>query len=388
MPLTFRKQPSGGRGEYELVGNSGGVSAADLMDHRFEWDTPFGVKDSEVMLGPQGGKRRLRITGNGVHVQRQAAALALLPRSIRDESKVSHGQPIVLKNGYILDIEVDLVSTDGGAAVVTPTYFIARSGPASQAATRTVIDAKDRLTRLQRVWEADGILPSRIRDTVNGHRTQVINSTAIGIPAEAAVGDVIDALTAYRAPGYLPGADPLPALEVLCGLTDEVQLPTPDKAPPELPEVKLRLESEFRQRRVRGASHTQFKKAVQRAYGHRCAFCGMLALDIPGLARSGVDAAHILPWGQFDLDVVQNGILLCKRDHWLFDSHVVLLRHDAGRYFVDLNPVYSDVIDPDTVRALDEATGEIPADHLPARASERPAPQYIEKLYEEPGEEA
>ena len=31
MPLVFRKQPSGGRGEYELVGDSGGVSARDLV---------------------------------------------------------------------------------------------------------------------------------------------------------------------------------------------------------------------------------------------------------------------------------------------------------------------------------------------------------------------
>jgi len=384
VPLVFRKQPSGGRGEYELVGETGGISAIDLMDHGFIWDTPFGPKETEVALSHQGGKRRLRLTKAGVpHIQRQAAALGLLPKSIRDETRVTHGQPIVLQDGYILDVEVALVTVNDAMAVVRPASFTARSGPANDDAHKVDMDAAERFARLQAVWDQAEVLPEAVGLAVLAHRERVLQDQTIGTAAEKAVAKVIDALTEIGAPGYIPGADPLPALEVLAGLSGEVELPDPTEAPVDLPEIRIRIESEYRIAKARGKSHEQFKKAVQKAYDFRCAFCGMRALDIPGLARAGVDAAHILPWGQYDLDVVQNGILLCKRDHWAFDSHVLLLRHDDGKYLVEVNPRYaSQITDQETLAALSLAVGVIPDDHLPAKASERPGSSYIEKLYE------
>lgn len=384
MPLVFRKQPSGGRGEYELVGEANGVSAMDLMDHGFLWETPFGVRETEVALSNQGGKRRLRLTAPGVpHIQRQAAALALLPRSIRDESRVTHGQPILLEGGYILDIEVELVSVDSSMAVVRPITFTARSGTASDDQHKVDIDARIRFRRLRSVWKQGGVMPESVALAMMAHRERVLLDNPIGIAAENAVAAVIDALTEVRAPGYIPGGDPLPALEVLAGLSLQVELPEPTEAPVDLPEIRIRIESEYRLSRARGASHEAFKKAVQKAYDFRCAFCGMRALDIPGLARAGVDAAHILPWGQYDLDVVQNGMLLCKRDHWAFDAHVLLLRHEAGKYTVEVNPRYAALItDLETRAALGQATGVIPEERLPQRASDRPGAMYIDKLYE------
>lgn len=383
MPLIFRKQPSGGRGEYELVGESGGVAAFDLTNHGFLWETPFGVRETEVALSNQGGKRRLRLTKDGVpHIQRQATALALLPKSIRDESRVTHGQPIVLEGGYILDVEVSLVEVSNAMATVKPAKFTARSGTAVDEEHKIDIDARDRFRRLRAVWKQAAVLPESVALAVMAHRERVLLDNPIGIAAEKAVATVIDALTELGAPGYIPGADPLPALEVLAGLSPEVELPEPTEAPADLPEIRIRLESEYRIAKARGRSHEQFKKAVQRAYDFRCAFCGMRALEIPGLARAGVDAAHILPWGQYDLDVVQNGMLLCKRDHWAFDSHVLLLRHEGGKYAVGINPRYAaQITDQETLDALAAAVGPIPEERLP-RASERPSPTYIEKLYE------
>ncbi|TYL50058.1 hypothetical protein FXB39_10355 [Nocardioides sp. BGMRC 2183] len=354
------------------------------MDHGFLWDTPFGQKETEVALSNQGGKRRLRITQSGVpHIQRQAAALGLLPKSIREEAKVTHGQPIVLENGYILDVQVSLVSTDDSMAVVRPAIFTARSGPANDDAHKLDMDAQQRFARLQAVWEQAEVLPEAVGLAVLAHRQRVIDDTTIGTAAEKAVHTVIAALAEVGAPGYIPGADPLPALEVLAGLSGGIELPPPTEAPEDLPEIRIRIESEYRLAKARGASHEQFKKAVQKAYDFRCAFCGMRALDIPGLARAGVDAAHILPWGQYDLDVVQNGILLCKRDHWAFDAHVLLLRHEGGAYSVELNPRYAGLItDQETLAALGQATGPIPEDRLPTKAADRPGPSYIEKLYE------
>jgi hypothetical protein len=210
-----------------------------------------------------------------------------------------------------------------------------------------------------------------------------LEDPVVGLDAERAVRSVVRTLAEADTPQYVPGADPLPALELLLGIRRAIDLPAPSEAPQKSPEIRRRLESEYRLARTRGVSAAVFKRAVQRAYGFRCAFCGFTALDVPGLARSGVDAAHILPWGQYDLDVVQNGLLLCKRDHWAFDAHVLLLSFQEGRYLVRLSPLYEDkIIDQATLDALNEAVGEIPDGRLPPNRAEWPDPVLIEALYE------
>lgn len=116
MALYFSHQPSGGRGEYELAGVSGDVSAATLDGHGFLLDTiTFGVKDTDLILSDQGGKRRLRSTAaSPMLIQRQVGALLCLPKSTRDRSRVSNGQPVMIDGRYVLD-EIHLA-----APVVSP----------------------------------------------------------------------------------------------------------------------------------------------------------------------------------------------------------------------------------------------------------------------------
>lgn len=383
MTLIFRKQPSGGRGEYELIGEAESRTAASLVGRTFRWKTPFGEKDTSITLTNQGGKRRLRIVQPGdTHIHRQAAALALLPYPIRDETRVSDARPILLENRYILDVNVDLVSDANNVAIVEPLSYTARSGPAGDKDHLISIDAPDRFQRLNRIWDNSSSLPRSVRHAIEQHRERVLHDRVIGSLAESAVRTVINALIRIEAPLYVPGSDPLPALEILAGIKTSLVLPSPTEAPVDSPEIRRRLESELRQVRSRGSAGRQFRLDVQQAYGYTCAFCGFRALDIPGLARSGVDAAHILPWGQFDLDHVTNGIQLCKLDHWAFDAHVLLLKFEAGNYVVTLNPVVVPLIsDTDTLATLNRAVGVIPTSRLP-EARLRPNPVYITKLYE------
>ena len=57
---------------------------------------------------------------------------------------------------------------------------------------------------------------------------------------------------------------------------------------------------------------------------------------------AGVDAAHILPWSQFDLDATKNGLCLNKQCHWAFDEGLFCLSFDEteNAYIVSIpNPV-------------------------------------------------
>src|SRR4051812_23822462 len=97
------KRLSGGRGEYEVAENHGATVATDLIGHELRLSSMlFGTRDTGVTTQRQGGKPRLRLDGRGIQLHRQVAALALLPKPIRDETQVGIGRPIVREGAYII----------------------------------------------------------------------------------------------------------------------------------------------------------------------------------------------------------------------------------------------------------------------------------------------
>lgn len=383
--LSFHKLPSGGRGEYELVGGQGDLLARDLTDRVFVLETPFGRKDTNIYLGKQGGKRRLRrlqANSSSMQIQRQLAALLMLPQSTRSEDAVSSALPVLLKNRYILDASIDLVSADQNEAVVKPTVITARSGDIHDNASKLALDASLRFLDLTALYDAINALPPGLSDLVKGHQRLVQEADTIGQPAEQSVSDLMDALGAMDV-DYLPGTDPLPSLLRVAGLRKaEIEIPVPPSMPADDLEIKLRAEHILRERKIRGAGAAKFRREVQQAYDFRCAFCGLRAPASKGRAMPGVDAAHILPWGSYDLDVPQNGLILCKQHHWAFDSHVLTVNHANGKYFVQLADDAGDVVqgDPTTLQILRGAVGRITEERLP-HVNLRPSPNFISELY-------
>jgi putative restriction endonuclease len=61
-----------------------------------------------------------------------------------------------------------------------------------------------------------------------------------------------------------------------------------------------------------------FRRAVVRAYTHRCALCGIRVRTLDG--HTAVTAAHIRPWSETQDDRPVNGIALCRMCHWTFDE--------------------------------------------------------------------
>lgn len=61
-----------------------------------------------------------------------------------------------------------------------------------------------------------------------------------------------------------------------------------------------------------------FRRAVVRAYRHRCAMCGIRVRTPDG--HTVVVAAHIVPWSRSRDDRPANGMALCQTCHWTFDE--------------------------------------------------------------------
>ena len=144
-------------------------------------------------------------------------------------------------------------------------------------------------------------------------------------------------------------------------------------------EMRVMLTSRMRKVRVRPSSSRDFSSGVRKAWRHTCAFCGLKLPGRKGSIDSGADAAHILPWAEYDLDDIRNGITLCKIHHWAFDQAVLILRCEGQQYFIEPSP-RMDAFEVSTQDKLRAVVGSIPEDRLPINAGDRPSPQYIEKL--------
>lgn len=383
--LQIRKMPSGGRGEYELVGRQGPINAADFIGREFLFSFPSLEKRTSVQLTNQGGKRRLRLMNlHFPHLARQLATLLLLPRNARDERQVSQALPILLQDRYILDFSFEYIRSDLGSALIKPTRLLARSGDIGVGAPHEEIDVGERISRLARLHERTRSLPGDLDALIASQARFFETDAPVTKQDELVVRRIIEELTATD-DEYLSESDPLPRLEYLAGLSsDQVGIPTPVEISQEVPEIKLRSEHIYRARRIRSSASVRFKEQLRRVYNSRCLMCGFRAPGHPGRMLPGVDAAHILPYGNYELDVVQNGMILCKLHHWAFDSHILELRSDGTDYVISLVPDAELLLREDerTLRELESVCGFVPPQFLPKRKSDRPSRIYLDILYE------
>lgn len=380
--MIIRKQRSGGRGEYEIVSTNGHWDTSDLLLKEIIFLTKFGNKNTGVQLTNQGGKNRLRLISGGVHIQRQVAGLFLLPKPIRDEKNISNSQPVIFSGCFVMDIECRVHSILENSATMTPVTLVCRSGRFDDVELTSKVDINPRSNLILELHSRVESLPKEIRHLIMDH-IQYAKIGKLSNDGERITNKIISLLRFYDSE-YIEGADPLPHLLSLAGIAHaKPSVPLPERIDAGQTEILLRSEQIYRLRRIRGASASRFRREVQEAYDFRCAFCGLRIPSRKNRSSAGAEAAHILPWGDFDLDTVQNGILLCHFHHWAFDNHLVTLNFDNGDYLVKPSSDLADLAeyDRETIGLILKSTGKIPEGRLP-KIAYRPSPQFIDKLYQ------
>ncbi len=237
--------------------------------------------------------------------------------------------------------------------------------------------------RVEAIYGAAEQLPPAIATALHKHRSVLETGDPITSSLNGVVGELIDRVDEAGVPPREPGWDPLPALEQLAGLVPVIgpQLPPPDEIGEE--EIELRTESAHRYRlaKARGAKARAFAAVVSAAYRYRCAFCGVVLGGIDGVV-SGVDAAHILAWSNYALDVPQNGIALCKLHHWAFDASIMVPVKEGDVYRVRFTEL-AGCIDPESRGMLGTDGFTIPNEWLPDDPAKRPSKKYLQRLYED-----
>lgn len=382
MHIGFQR--SGGRGEYEVVGSHSGFNAIGLEGWTFQLRWPDGVvRDTQLVLEPAGsGKPRLRSQATSrFQIGRMVAAMCMLPDPRREFSGVGRDLPQAVRQGYVLtrlgfgqDTEfspvIDMVTID-------PTFIELEDD-----ADVLSIGIESRWSRIQRVYERAVELPFALRTAIEQHRAYMATGDAVGVALVTIVRSIDSALINAYQP-HISGNDPLSSLEGLLGLTlpDVPTLPPPDKLGEDEPEVSARSAVEYRLAKMRGPEARRFSLGVREAYDHTCAFCGHRFGGITGVP-SGVDAAHILAWSRHDLDVVSNGISLCKLHHWAFDAALALpIAHSSGAYTLHLTHLAVQLSPEARARLVPTSGMSIPEAWLPSDLTLRPKKRYLDQLH-------
>ncbi|MEZ0354100.1 HNH endonuclease [Mycobacterium sp. pR1184] len=386
MHIGFRT--SGGRGEYEVVGNHSGYNALGLEGWTFSMRWPDGiVRDTGLWLDPaESGKPRLRsMLSDPIQISRIVAPMLLLPDPTRAFRNTPTTLPIIRAKEYtITDVGFGTESEFSGVAdLVTfdPSFItVANQGHVGD------IGVAARWSRVEAVYDQAGLLPAGLPALVKSHQDYLASGEGIGRQLTTIVTNIMNGLTTAPGSTYQAGFDPLPALESLLGIAPPTgpTLPPPDELGEDAPdEVTVRSAHQYRLAKDRGASGRKFSGEVRAAYRNRCAFCGAQLGGISGI-RSGIDAAHILAWSQHDLDVVQNGIALCKLHHWAFDAGILAIRKEGEGYYLRFTTLADLIDDESRARIAVEGT-QVPAEWLPENPKLRPSVDYLKRLYADLG---
>ncbi len=375
---------SGGRGEYEVVGGHAGQSAAGLEGWTFQFRWPDGiVRATDLWLDPgESGKPRLRsLAKRPFQIGRIVAGFLLLPEPRREMRSVASTLPVIRSKDYVVmkvgfGPETEFASPPENVTA-EPNYV-----EAVNAAHSEFVHVGRRWARIQAVVQNRASLPTPITSALTSY-SDFIASGAAADGKLLGLGASLRSAVAAADPSYGQEDDPLPALERMLGVAPAVdpELPPPDELGDDEGEVKARSAGMYRLARVRSASARRFSVDVREAYGHRCAFCGA---RLGGVAQvpSGIDAAHILAWSNYDLDVVSNGIALCKTHHWAFDAALMVPVISGGDHLVRFTSLASE-FEPETLDILGTDGQIIPDERLPGDTTLRPNPKYLKRLYDD-----
>ena len=388
--MRITRRTSGGRGEYEISEECSGTTPHDLVGHRITLTLDSRLSlDTATELRAQGGKLRLRRLGTtGIQVQRQMAAALLMPHPVRADNSLGTGSPVMRRNQYAIDhLHVTGVSLTSGTATLQMGTLTLRN----QMFQAEEVTVRARLGTLRRVWANKARLPDGIANLLDQHEARVTTHGSSNSAVEKTV-EKLEALVSESAEDldipYNEGADVLPALAEALDLVRPEPVVQLDEVDPEEPELRRRVIREWRRwGRSRGAASAKFREAVRTAYNSTCAVCGKHFPPTTKSRTPGVDAAHILPWADYDLDEVSNGICLCKSHHWAFDEGLIRIRFEDGEYLIEVPKDIREAIAKEhpkfSIASLRKYAGRLAIGRLPNDPGSRPNPSLLQHFNEE-----
>lgn len=389
--MRIALRTSGGRGEYEVAGSQAGIRALELVGLKivFELLPDYEISTGNIVRHTQ-GKPRIRLqerrAGEPIfkHAYLILADALLMPKPVREISITPAGKLQLVDNKFSMtSIQFEIIRRDSEKVVVYPTNIILSNSDDAQAR----IDVVERMRILLNAWAYAEQNTDELSNLVKIHKAAFLSDSEENLlVATKNIKSFFD-----------ESDDPLRQIITAFGLSDNdtlwMGLHTTDVDDfiidddlNDLQEAARNRLKQWRLQASRGNEAIKFSKKVKEAYHHTCLFSGHFLPKTSLTASAGVDSAHILPWAEYDLNSVRNGLCLSKLCHWAFDSGILRLSYDdtIGKYLLAI---------PDKCLELERSgeinlspfhslVGPIPHNRLPQNKKDWPSPEYLEKYNE------
>lgn len=373
-----------------MAGSHEAIRVHDVFDREIvlELLPGFRFPTNNYVRHTQGKPRiRLRDPHFDSHVYLILAAILLLPKPKREIGATPGGKLQIYKDNFsVMSIPFDVVELSKTEIVVSPTQIVLSNSTFDSVR----LDVIERLRIVMACWEAAATQNSALASAVAKHRT-ALNSHDVKAVIDAAESirlaniEPDDPLRHITKDFNLPNLDELMWLGVHSTETEEA-MALGEENFEELKEAARNRIKVWQQIALRGAAGAKFSVDVRQAYDHTCLFTGMRLPKIPATGSSGVDAAHILPWAEYNLNTVSNGLCLSKLSHWAFDAGILRLSYEApaSSYVVALSEAALEAESTGLLKlnGLKDIQGVVSSSLLPKDNSNWPNPSFL-KVYNE-----
>lgn len=388
--MRIALRTSGGRGEYEVAGSHESIRVHDVFDRQIVLELLPGFRfPTNNYVRHTQGKPRIRLLDShgDSHIYLILAAILLLPKPKREIGATPGGKLQIYKDNFsVMSIPFDVVELTTTEIVVSPTQMVLSNSTFDSVR----LDVIERLRIVMACWEAASKQSSALANAViqhknafNSHNVKAVISAAESIRLATIEPD--DPLRHITKDLNLPNLDELMWLGVHATETDEALALGEDNLE-ELKEAARNRMKVWRQVAMRGAAGAKFSLQVREAYDHTCMFTGMRLPKTPMTGSSGVDAAHILPWAEYDLNSVSNGLCLSKLCHWAFDAGILQLTFDdpSSKYQLQLSTAALSAESDGLLKlnGLKDIQGVVSTSLLPKDSANWPKPSFL-KVYNE-----
>lgn len=386
--MRIALRTGGGRGDYELAGSQGDLTASSLFNRQISYEiTPQITIPGRSFACLRNGKPRIRLDegqrSRTTHFYGLLASILLLPKPKRELRTTTGSTDLVRYESYcITAIPVDVERMDDSSVVLRPTLLLLENAHHQ----RATIDFVDRLARITALWNAAEGKDSPLAELLRQHQASVLS----GDPDYKDIENSAQSIADFQHTEL----DPLDALEAIFGLTSDVgpQPPKPDETTvgfgveDQSTPIEARLENVRKWREVasRGYAAQQFRANVTNAYDFRCLFSGQRLPKTDATISVGVDAAHILPWSTHGINSISNGLCLNKSCHWALDAGVLKFWYNPGiaRYVIEVpGRMKAEAVKSNfDLGYFESLAGPVSEDRLPESREIWPSPAYLDQL--------
>ncbi|CDH43254.1 MAG: HNH endonuclease [Candidatus Competibacteraceae bacterium] len=379
--MRIALRTSGGRGEYEVAGSHGSITVSDIIDFHIQLQMlPNQFIDTNNYIRRVQGKPRIRLSDQkqDQHIYLTIADILLMPKPKRELSKTPGGKLQLTENNYsISSIQFDIIKKGTNLISIQPTDIVLENSDRDLAR----IDILERLRIILDVWGRLSTENDELSNKIKNHKIAIFSGN---------IRNVI--ISAGEIRKLFDINDPLKEILIKYNIISEysywmgvhredVELSIIEEDLTNPREAAMNRIKRWRLQASRGSKGDKFSREVKAVYNNKCLFTGYYLPKSIYFNTSGVDSAHILPWAEYDLNSVSNGLCLSKLCHWAFDSGILVLKPSSSSYELSISEAAlqaekEGMISLEGFKLLE---GKIPTSRLPADKKNWPSPYFIEQ---------